>query len=168
MRAAKHTIEDGPAAASILCNSLSVNFLHHRDASASEKSNGPGKSCQGQLRSLIRRRGVGKAGSDRGRNPKPDVTVRPLQCFAAKESVEIEVTLIEHCLRNFLASLDHDLLLDQFSGGHSQHQGNEPERLGGLAVNDEFELGRLLAMARAAERASRMRHDRHQGQAAPQ
>jgi hypothetical protein len=63
-------------------------FLDQRDASASEKGNSPGKSCQGQLRSLICRRGVGKAASDRGRKPKPDVTVRPLQGFAARESVE--------------------------------------------------------------------------------
>jgi hypothetical protein len=37
------------------------------------------------------------------------------------------------------------LLADQFSGGYSKHQGNvEPERLGGFAVDDEFELGGLL------------------------
>jgi hypothetical protein len=37
------------------------------------------------------------------------------------------------------------LLVDQFSGGHSQHQRNvEPERLGGFEVDDQLDLGGLL------------------------
>jgi hypothetical protein len=40
--------------------------------------------------------------------------------------------------------LRHDLSVNQI-GGHPQHQRDlQPERLGGSAVDDEFELGRLL------------------------
>jgi hypothetical protein len=42
-------------------------------------------------------------------------------------------------------SRHHDLSVAEFSGGHSQRQRNvESERLGGCAVNEEFELGRLM------------------------